>query len=138
MIKYDINNLNQPIVNGEVIELTKYPHFDGVNWYEFDNEEERQAFISANSQPIIWDKQTYCNEVNNQHNELFKTMYQQRNYIDIGEIQMWVEDVEYGQEAASLINWWILTCKIVDDYLNVVTEQTAQPINLFISSLPEL
>ena len=64
MIKYDINNLNQPIVNGEVIELTKYPHFDGVNWYEFDNEEERQAFISANSQPIIWDKQSYCNCTN--------------------------------------------------------------------------
>lgn len=31
--------------NGEQLNLTSFPHFNGINWFEFETEEERTNFI---------------------------------------------------------------------------------------------
>lgn len=101
---------------------------------EFATEEERDAHVS--SIPKVWNKEAYCNEINTAHNELFTQLYTERDYLTIGEISLWLSDETYGQEATGLINWWRITCEIVKEYLNNVTEETQ--ITDFLNTLPQL
>jgi hypothetical protein len=84
-----------------------------------------------------WDKEAYCQEINEAHNSLFTQLYTERNYLTIGEVPIWEADDEFGAESLALQQWWIDTCKAVAAYLESVTEQTAQPIETFINSLPK-
>lgn len=102
----------------------------------FESESERDNFIA--SLPKVWDKYEYCIAVNEAHNALFQQLYTERDYLTIGEIPIWQNDAEYGSESIALQNWWANTCKLVSAYLETVTEETAQPIETFINSLPLL
>lgn len=135
MKQYNVDNSGNAVKeNGVVFTPTSFPHFDGNYWYEFDTNEERYAFIAANTPSPVWDKEAYSNEVNADHNALFRKLYEERNYLTIGEITMWVNDNEFGAEAEALIGWWRVTCKAVAQYLETVTEETI--INNFIETLP--
>lgn len=137
MKQYNANESGDAInENGEILRLASFPHFDGNYWYEFDTDEERYAFIAANTPAPVWDKEAYANEVNADHNALFQKLYEERNYITIGEIPIWENDAEFGDESLALQNWWIDTCKIVENYLSTVTEATI--IDNFIDTLPKL
>jgi hypothetical protein len=47
---------------------------------------------------------------------------------------MWVNDVEFGAEAQSIIDWWITTCKLVAKYVALnPNEETAAE---FLATLP--
>jgi hypothetical protein len=47
---------------------------------------------------------------------------------------MWVNDVDYGAEAQSIIDWWITTCKLVANYVALnPNEETAVE---FLETLP--
>jgi hypothetical protein len=83
-----------------------------------------------------WDKAAYCDAINEAHNNLFQQLYTERDYLTIGEIPIWQNDEEFGDESLALQNWWIDTCKIVENYLSTVTEATI--IDNFIDTLPKL
>lgn len=110
-------------------------HCDGVNFYFFESDVEREQFISA--LPVVWDKDSYCQQINEAHNALFKSLYTERDYLSEGEIPIWQNDEDFSEESLGLQNWWRSTCKIVKSYLSTVTEETAQPIETFINSLPK-
>ena len=71
---------------------------------------------------------------NKYHNEMMQEILKDNDYLSIGEVSMWVNDVEYGAEAQSIIDWWITTCKLVANYvaLNPNEETAAQ----FLETLP--
>ena len=109
-------------------------HSNDTYFYFFETKEEQQDYLAAI--PVFWDKEAYCQTVNDSHNALFRSLYQERNYLSIGEISLWVDDAEFGAEAKALRNWWNETCKVVSAYLDNVTEETAQPVDEFIQTLP--
>ena len=107
---------------------------NGVAVFVFDSVKEHDNYLSSLK---VWNKESYCNEVNEAHNALFRELYTQRDYLAIGEIPIWESDTEFGEESKALQQWWIDTCKVVADYLETVTEETAMPVEDFISSLPK-
>ena len=68
------------------------------------------------------------------HNEQFQQILKDNNYLSIGEVSMWVNDVDFGAEAQSIIDWWTTTCKLVSKYvdLNPNEEDCIQ----FLATLP--
>ena len=79
---------------------------------------------------------TYESPVNTYHNNMLQGYLDELNYLSIGELAMWINDVEYGAEAQALINWWITTCKLVAEYVDLhPKEETATE---FILTIPKL
>lgn len=79
---------------------------------------------------------TYESPTNKIHNEMLQTILTERDYLNIGEVSMWVNDVDYGTEAQGIINWWIATCKLVANYVSLhPNEETAEE---FINTIPSL
>lgn len=138
MIEYSINQFNKPIdVDGNLIDTTgKHVLIDGDVALLFNSIEKKNSYLSA--RPKLWSKESYSDRVNEAHNALFRSLYQERNYLSIGEISLWVDDAEFGVEAKALRNWWNETCKEVANYLNDVTEETALPVEEFIETLPKI
>lgn len=100
-----------------------------------------EIYEAAEDIPVVvygWDIDEYKLRVNDAHNALFRRMYNERNYLSIGELTLWLNDVKYGDEALMLRNWWLQTCKTVEEYLSNVDEETAISIEEFIQSLPIL
>ena len=116
---------------------------DGYRQYPYEPSQEQYLRVGGigEIQVIddvqVWDKEWYCQQVNEVHNALFKDIYTERNYLAIGEIPIWQNDAEFREESKALQQWWIDTCKEVASYLESVTEETAQPIETFINSLPK-
>ena len=77
---------------------------------------------------------TYDSPTNKIHNEMMQEILTDNNYLSIGEVSMWVNDADYGQEAQSIIDWWITTCKLVAKYVALnPNEETAVE---FLATLP--
>lgn len=92
----------------------------------------------------VWDKQTYCDEVNEAHTQLFRNIYLDLGYLGYSEVESWAKtartdlrSLQWKAEAQSIIDWYQATCITVYDYMDAVTEETAQPIETFINSLPQ-
>ena len=79
---------------------------------------------------------TYESPTSKLHDDKLYAILTQYNYINIGEVSMWLNDEVYGAEAQSIIDWWTLTCKLVAAYVESnPNEQTAAQ---FLESLPTL
>jgi hypothetical protein len=79
---------------------------------------------------------TYKSPTNKIHNERLQAILDEHNYLSIGEVYLWVNDDEFGDEAQSIIDWWITTCKLVADYVDLhPNEETAVE---FLNTLPNL
>ncbi len=90
----------------------------------------RKSWIIDSSE-IVYESPT-----NKAHNDMLCEILKEKNYLSIGEVSMWVNDDEYGQEAQSIIDWWVTTCKLVEDYIAAnPNEETAQE---FITTIPNL
>jgi hypothetical protein len=77
---------------------------------------------------------TYDSPTNKIHNERLQAILTEHDYLSIGEVSMWVNDVDYGAEAQSIIDWWITTCKLVANYVALnPNEETAVE---FLETLP--
>jgi hypothetical protein len=76
----------------------------------------------------------YESPTNKIHNEQLQQILKDNNYLSIGEVSMWVNDVDFGAEAQSIIDWWTTTCKLVSKYvdLNPNEEDCVQ----FLATLP--
>jgi len=125
--------------------MIKYRVHNLTGYLEFNNDE--QSAINYHSQfgigeieeieiPSNWSKEIYSKELNEAHNTLFTQYYLSRDYINIGEIVIWLDDDVYGEEATKLINWWKTTSISLLNYLETVTEETAIPVEDYINSLP--
>lgn len=126
--------------------MKKYRVYNLTGYLEFNNDE--QSAINYHSQFGIgeieeieislstWSKENYSKELNEAHNTLFTQYYLSRDYVNIGEIFIWLDDDVYGEEATKLINWCDITSKDIIDYLKIVTEETTIPIKDYINSLP--
>lgn len=101
------------------------------------NADDNTAFAIYNSGVSFWDKEEYSQQINEAHNELFRQLCTERDYLTIGEIPIWELSHKYQDESLALQQWWIDTCELVEDYLATVTEHTALPIKDFINSLPK-
>jgi len=85
---------------------------------------------------IVDGELTYDSPINTYHNKMLETYLKEYNYLTIGEVQMWVNDADFGTEAQSIINWWISTCKLVAEYVDLHPneEEAAE----FILTIPTL
>ncbi len=138
MIKYAINAANRPIdESGNLIDISD-KHLLVLDDYAllFSSESEKQKYIDSLPKPS-WNKDAYCNELNEAHNAIFRKLYTERNYLSIGELSIYLSDKEYGIEASELVNWWKYTCKLVAAHCEEVVEETAN-LDKFIDSLPAL
>lgn len=137
---------NTYLLDGEVVTLAQVMQFPyrvhlangDIQIYETSTEITTQA---------PFDLLLYEAQVNSLHDELFKTMYQERKYQDLADIKSWADleiapndplyqrKFDYKQEATALLAWWIDTYLMIEDHLANVTEQTANA-QQFISSLP--
>ena len=87
----------------------------------------------------VWSKETHIAEINQLHDELFKSIISANGYIDMAELGIWVQqpDSMFRNEAIAIKAWYINTCEIICNYEATVTEQTkVEPIE-FIDNLPK-
>ena len=87
----------------------------------------------------VWSKSALIAEINQLHDELFKSILSANNYIDMAELGIWAQqpDSLFRNEATAIKAWYINTCEIICNYEAVVTEQNAvEPIE-FIDNLPK-
>jgi len=87
----------------------------------------------------VWSKETHIAEINQLHDELFKSIISANGYIDMAELGIWVQqpDSMFRNEAIAIKAWYINTCEIICNYETTVNEQNAvEPIE-FIDNLPK-
>jgi len=85
---------------------------------------------------IVDGQLTYDSPINTYHNKMLQSYLDEYNYLSIGEVAMWVNDADFGAEAQAIINWWINTCKLVAEYVDLhPNEEEAQE---FITTIPTL
>jgi hypothetical protein len=101
--------LNQKRMNKEM--------FDGKTFYE--------------SEPISLD--VYAKELNDLHNLMLEDLIRRKNYLSLGDVQLWLNDENYGEEATQIINWYKSTYRLITDHLNTITEY--KDPNVFIKTL---
>ena len=87
----------------------------------------------------VWSKEAHIAEINQLHDELFKSILSANNYIDMAELGIWAQqpDSLFRNEAIAIKAWYINTCEIICNYETTVNEQNAvEPIE-FIDNLPK-
>ena len=87
---------------------------------------------------FTWSKSAHIAEINQLHDELFKSILSANGYIDMAELGIWAQqpDSLFRNEAIEIRAWYINTCEIICNYEATVTEQTkVEPIE-FIDNLP--
>lgn len=119
-------------------------HSDDMFFYFFETKEEYDIFIS--SLPFIWNKETYTQQINDAHNFMYELLWKERDYKDENEITIYADlvvdettterQLEWKQEATSLKNYYLSTVDIIYNYFDIVTEETAIPVEEFIQKLP--
>jgi hypothetical protein len=90
--------------------------------------EEGEAF-GTNLSPA----QFYAKEVNELHNLLLEDLLRRKNYLSLGEVALWVEDANYGEEAIQIINWFKSTYQLIVAHLETITEY--KDPNIFINKI---
>ena len=86
----------------------------------------------------VWSKEAHIAEINQLHDELFKSILSANNYIDMAELTMWTmqPDSQYRIEANEIKQWYIDTFTLIEQYEATVTEQTKVDPIQFINNLP--
>ena len=87
----------------------------------------------------VWSKEAHIAEINQLHDELFKSILSANGYIDMAELGIWAQqpDSLFRNEAIAIKAWYINTYEIICNYEETVTEQTAIEPTDFINSLPK-
>jgi hypothetical protein len=116
-----------------------------VEWRKATAEEIAQGLDSPDNVGMIkvsevvptYTPEEYKEAVNELHNTMFRGLYESLNYLSIGEIPIWANDVDYGAESEALQAYWIATCKLVAEHCEGITEPTDLDPAEFIASLPK-
>ena len=105
------------------------------NGERFVSQSEYDTIIASK---YVWSKEAHIAEINQLHDELFKSILSANGYIDMAELSLWVQqpDSMFRNEAIAINAWYINTCEIICNYETTVNEQNAvEPIE-FIDNLP--
>lgn len=78
----------------------------------------------------------YAKEANDIHNALVLAEIAKYDYIDLGELNLWMNDEIYSVEAAAILAWYKNTCTLLAAHLQSI-EEYVDP-NIFINTLPKL
>lgn len=99
-------------------------------------EEEYEVFFT--SLFTTWSKQGHIAEINKLHDDLFRSILDKYNYIDMAELNMWAtqENSQYKDEANEIIKWYIFTYSLIENYASSITEEIAVSPNFFVANLP--
>ena len=106
------------------------------NGERFVSQSEYDTIIASK---YVWSKEAHIAEINQLHDELFKSILSENGYIDMAELSLWVQqpDSMFRNEAIAIKAWYINTCEIICNYETTVNEQNAvEPIE-FIDNLPK-
>lgn len=119
-------------------------HSDNAYFYFFETKEQQQDYLATVYS--VWDKKIYVQQVNEAHTVLYISMWQERDYKDENEINLYANlvidentterQLEWKQEAISLRDYYLSTVDILYNYFDTVTEETAIPVDEFIQKLP--
>ncbi len=106
------------------------------NGERFVSQMEYDSIIASK---YVWSKSAHIAEINQLHDELFKSILSANGYIDMAELGIWSQqpDSLFRSEATAIKAWYINTCEIICNYEATVTEQTAIDPIIFINSLPQ-
>lgn len=88
----------------------------------------------------VWDKEAYVEAINQAHTDWYRSIYTRKpdlDYSSIGEIGLYLNHPEFSAQAQALQQLWWDSVDILYAHLEEVTEETAQPIETFINSLPK-
>lgn len=105
------------------------------NGERFISQREYDTIIASK---YVWSKDAHIAEINQLHDELFKSILSENGYIDMAELSLWAQqpDSQYRIEANEIKQWYIDTFTLIEQYEATVTEQTkVEPIE-FIDNLP--
>lgn len=90
-----------------------------------------------------FDLDGYKQQVNEAHTQLYNNLWLSLGYMSEAEITTWSNtlkkdalSVAWKAEAKAVLSWFCETTIIVYKYLDDVTEQTAQPVETFLQTLP--
>jgi hypothetical protein len=113
-------------------ETTFGSHFDGDKYYFFESDEEKEQFNQAMPFPL----ELYSIEINDYHNQMLDDVLKKYNYLSLGEVALWLNDVNYGAEAQSIIDWY----KSSYDYIvsHIATITVYQDPTEFLLTIPKL
>jgi len=116
------------LINGEKIQV-------------FESIDDRDEYISNMPKPFYLDD--YKQQVNDAHTQLYNNLWLSLGYMSEAEITTWSNtlkkdalSVAWKAEAKAVLSWFCETTIIVYKYLDDVTEQTAQPVETFLQTLP--
>ena len=94
--------------------------FDGENFYE--------------GSPFPIEK--YSKEINDYHNQMLDQVLKEKNYLSLGEVALWLNDVNYGAEAQGIIDWYKSSYQFISAHIANVTEY--QDPTEFLLTIPKL
>jgi hypothetical protein len=80
--------------------------------------------------------EVYKKEVNDYHNLLLDDLLRRKNYLSLGEVQLWLNDENYGEEATKIIEWFKSTYQTIAEHLETITEYKNP--QTFLQNLPVL
>jgi len=106
------------------------------NGERFVSQSEYDTIIASK---YVWSKEAHIAEINQLHDELFKSILSANNYIEMAELGLWAQqpDSLFRNEAIAIKAWYINTCEIICNYETTVNEQNAvEPIE-FLDNLPK-
>lgn len=78
---------------------------------------------------------TYDSPVNKIHNQMLEKALKKHDYMSLGEVLVWVNDEDFGDEATALLDWWRSTCKMIDEYQK--TKPNEENVVAFLETLPK-
>ena len=75
---------------------------------------------------VVYKEMVYESPTNKHHNEKLAEVLKKYNYESLADVLIWVDDVDYGEEAKAILDWWKKTCKDVITYTKLnPNEETA-------------
>lgn len=115
--------------------MTKHRIFNGVEWVEFETQQEFDDYI--NSLPKIWSKEAHLAEINTLHEAEFKRRLSEADYVAEWELNAVLSDSEneYFDEAVLIINYWWNGWDAIKAYSETVTEENFIDPQTFVDNL---
>jgi len=104
--KEGFQEIESPIFNGKVLKEHKY-----IDQVEIKEDHTYATYYNQDG-TIDWDKENQVNQKNllykykNYYLEVFETKLHELDYDSIATVQTWIDDIDYGAEAKSLLDWY--------------------------------
>lgn len=75
-----------------------------------------------------WNKNEHIESIDKEYTDYFIGEINKLNYLTIGELNLWLDDETYGNEATYLKNWWLESYKLLKLYFDSVTSETQKEL----------